>query len=182
MSDNTQHTRRRYSAETCPETRSKLDVINEIALLDEREAVLSLPKGEEPAPEFNRMTTMLHQALGRPNPEPRELDIWSFDIDLTLEMPDDEPGCQGLISISRLHQLQGNGAIVGTCSDREPSDQRSAMQALGFTPDFCIPKELLSTLKQLLPGANIIHVGDDARRDRDIAAACQVEHRWPAEA
>ena len=97
------------------------------------------------------------------------MSVYSFDIDLTLQLPEDTANEHGAVPIRYLRHLQTTGHIVGTCSDREPSNQRDAMQRLGFSPDFCIPKELLDITGKLLPGARLVHVGDDDARDREIA-------------
>ena len=83
--------------------------------------------------------------------------------------------------MERLAELRAQGYIVGTCSDREPADQLETMRALGFTPDFCIPKEMLGTAGELLDGARLIHVGDDEERDRRIAQENGWTHLWPHE-
>ena len=165
-----------------PSISIRLDLLNELALYDETDRELTFPNGKTATPIARDLMARLDEILQNPAPENWRLAIWSFDIDLTLAMPEDEPGCRGFIPISRLHHLRGCGAIVGTCSDREPSNQRNTMQDLGFSPDFCIPKEMLSTLRRLFPDAKLIHVGDDAQRDRQIAQECGVEHRWPTAA
>lgn len=92
-----------------------------------------------PGHEAKQLPSRLGPALSNPNPEIWNVTIWRFDIDLTLQMPDDEPGYRGVAPASRLRQLQRAGAIVGTYSDREPTDQRSVMATLDCRPDFCIP-------------------------------------------
>ena len=172
---------RRQTQEIRPETTRRLDLINEMALYDETHRDLTFPTASGPGPAADVLMTKLGLVLHNLNPETTDVDIWSFDIDLTLEMPDDEPRCRGTVPVSRPKELQANGAIVGTCSDREPSGQRRSMESMGFSPDFCIPKEMLRTLAQLMKDANIVHVGDDERRDRRIALQCGVAHRWPSE-
>ena len=108
--------------------------------------------------------------------------IRSFDIDLTIRLPEDEEGRNRLVSPEVLRDLQKSGTIVGTCSDREPSDQRAAMQSVGFEPDFCIPKEMLAHLRRMAPNADLVHIGDDALRDRAIAEWAGVPHVWPHKA
>lgn len=56
------------------------------------------------------------------------------------------------------------------------------MHKAGFEPDFCIPKEMLRDLALILPKAAIVHVGDDARRHRDIAQRAGVAYVWPHQA
>lgn len=152
-----------------------------MALYDATERALTFPKASQPDAVADTLTTWLEHLLHAPCPETASLKVWSFDIDLTLELAEDEPRCRGVISVSQLYRLQRH-TVVGTCSDREPSEQRLVMNELGFQPDFCIPKNLLRTLAALLPDAMLVHVGDDPQRDRDIAATCNVLHRWLSEA
>lgn len=163
-----------------PRTARLLDVINRIALFDETERAITYPNPAAPDPAATKLLEELQAATGPGSDAPgQHPPVWSFDIDLTLRMPDDHPGCRGPIPINRLVRLQRQGAIVGTCSDREPSEQRSAMTSQGFTPDFCIPKEMLPHLASLGPAAVLTHVGDDPRRDRDVAVMSGWRHRWP---
>ena len=164
-----------------PAIRERLALLNEMATYDELERALTFPRGQPPQPGAAQLTTRLNRLSGQECPDAAQLPVWSFDIDLTLAMPEDEPGTRGPIPVQALIDLQQH-VVVGTCSDREPSDQRDAMAEQDFQPDFCIPKEMLHMLAVLLPGAAIIHVGDDPRRDRDVAAACSVTHRWPGQA
>lgn len=169
------------TARHCASIADRLVLLNEMAMYDETTRALTFPQAGQPDPGASELTARLNRLTREPCPEAAQLPVWSFDIDLTLVMPEDEPGAGGTIPVQRLTSLQRN-AVVGICSDREPSNQRYNMADMGFNPDFCIPKEMLHTLPSLLPDAAIIHVGDDPRRDRDVAAACSVPHRWPAEA
>lgn len=107
------------------------------------------------------------------------LTVVSFDMDLTLSLPDDAPGCEGPVDIAVPKALAQAGAVVGTCSDRLPSEQRAIIAELGFSPHFAIPKELLALLVSILPGAAVIHIGDDDERDRKIAKKARAMHLWP---
>ncbi len=173
-------TKHLHSANACPDTKQRLDIINRTALFDEKNRAITYPDTTAEDPAANALLHEFQAMTLCPNPESNRRPVWSFDIDLTLQMPEDEPGCRGPIPVSRLARLQRQGAIVGTCSDREPSDQRTAMQALDFEPDFCIPKEMLHHLAKLMPDAGLTHVGDDDRRDREIAFKSGWTHRWPS--
>lgn len=164
-----------------PEIVTRLELLNSMATYDETTRELAFPPQGRTGPEAVSLLTRLHLLLRTPCPAAAQKQVWSFDIDLTLELPEDEPGCRGVIPVAHLRDLQQR-AVVGTCSDREPSQQRLVMEELGFRPDFCIPKEMLHTLAALLPGADTVHVGDDPQRDRDIAAAAGIAHRWPSNA
>ena len=157
-----------------------LCIINRLALLDETRRAVTYPDPADPDPIAERLLQKL-QAVTQlsSNPASPHPPAWSFDIDLTLQMPDDHPGCRGPIPVNRLVRMQRQGAIVGTCSDREPSGQRSVMMSQGFSPDFCIPKEMLPHLADLSPAAKLTHVGDDPHRDRDVAVMSSWRHRWP---
>lgn len=52
--------------------------------------------------------------------------------------------------------------MVGSCSDRAPSDQRQVWAEAGLTEAFAIPKELLHGLRTLHPDLAVHHVGDSA--------------------
>ena len=105
--------------------------------------------------------------------------VISFDIDLTLRTGDDHEDNTILIDPEKISELQRIGYIVGTCSDREPSDQRQTLNALGQQPHFCIPKEMLTWARDLIPAETHLHIGDDDRRDREIALRSGWEHQWP---
>ena len=168
--------------EYSPEITRRLDLINEAALYDEQDRALTYPspgRGEERAEQY---TDALQRMADTSNPTGAGMKVCSFDIDLTLEMPDDEHGSRGHIPISEIKRLQQRpDYIVGTCSDREPSDQWRSMSEQGFTPDFAIPKEMLDDLGQMFPDAELVHIGDDPRRDRDIAERAGWKHQWPRE-
>ena len=162
-------------------TANRLKLINEIAVYDEATRAITYPDKHAIDHRADDLRAQVVAAVATQHPETEHMAVYSFDIDLTLEMPEDTPGCRGVIPVQRLQQLQHQGAIVGTCSDREPSDQRLSMQALGFSPDFCIPKEMLDHTARLLPATSLIHVGDDELRDRKIALQSGWTHLWPSE-
>ena len=167
----------RYSKEQFPDVRAALETLNQVALLDEQTACIQYPAGD-PA-EHERITKLMQdQAQHAVN---HGLSIVSFDIDLTLRTGDDYEEQTTLIDPQTISELQALGYVVGTCSDREPSNQREAMAALGQAPHFCIPKEMLSWTRQLIPANQHLHVGDDAKRDQDMATKNGWEHQWPDE-
>ena len=103
------------------------------------------------------------------------LSILSSDIDLTLSTGDEDEQGQALIQPAEISRLQRPGFIVGTCSDREPSDQLRLMESLGQHPHFASPKELLACARRLRPGNLHLHVGDDPERDRAMALGTAAE-------
>lgn len=158
----------RYIPEERPETARRLDIINAVA------ASLENP-GDE---------LLARQALNTlvlTNHDSAKLTVVSFDIDLTLSLPDDAPGYEGPVNISVPRALAAAGAVVGTCSDRTPSEQRAATAQLGLKANFAIQRELLALLVGMLPGAIVIHVGDDDERDRKIAETAGAILMWPDE-
>ena len=162
-------------------TANRLELINELAIYDEATRAITYPDKHAVDLGADDLMAQFMTAVATHHPEMEHMVVYSFDIDLTLEMPEDTPGCRGVIPVERLNELQRQGAIVGTCSDREPSDQRLSMQTLDFHPDFCIPKEMLDHTARLLTDANRIHVGDDELRDRKIALQSGWTHVWPSE-
>ena len=160
----------------------RLGLINEVALYDETDRAVTYPFPDREDTEADRLSNQLQRAIDHPITESDGMSVYSFDIDLTLQLPEDTANEHGAVPIRYLRHLQTTGHIVGTCSDREPSNQRDEMQRLGFSPDFCIPKELLDITGKLLPGARLVHVGDDDARDREIAERGGWIHRWPWEA
>lgn len=162
-------------------TAERLNLVNRMALADEPQRAITFPASSVSNPESQALLRRFKQLTHELDTESAELEVWSFDMDLTLAMPEDEPGCRGPVPINYLHELQQHGCIVGSCSDREPSEQRAVLSALGFNPDFCIPKEMLRHLAQLLPDAQLTHVGDDELRDRRPALAAGWRHLWPHE-
>ena len=165
----------------------RLTLLNRAAHHDEAERAICFPDKDHPDAEAERLNTQIaalaaqSAAHDRGECEDGNRVVWSFDIDLTIAMPEDEDGCRGTVSPNLLRELKASGAIVGTCSDREPSEQRALMRSLGFDPDFCIPKEMLAMAAALLPNRRRIHVGDDPARDRAVAERSAFEHRWPHE-
>ena len=166
-----------YDPERFPDVREAIDLLNATALLDEDTACIQYPAGD---PEQHRETTELLQE--RANCAVNHgLSVISFDIDLTIRIGEDHEDHMQLVNPEEIARLQRLGHIVGTCSDREPTDQRETLLALGQVPHFCIPKEMLSWAKALIPAKTHLHVGDDRKRDQDMAVNSGWEHQWPDE-
>ena len=159
--------------------RNSLNIIHDIAMEDDVNACISYPKGDLEA--HNKAVGRLNQqALVA---EYHKFYVVSFDIDLTLDMGlhfDDYPELS-LINPAVIPSLQQEGHIVGTCSDISPSYQLNLMYDLGFEPNFYIPKEMLEWVKKLIPARSHIHVGDDYKRDREIALRAGWVHQYPWE-
>ena len=166
-----------YSPELFPDVREALNFLNQIALLDEATACIQYPAGDPEQSQY--VSHLLQEHADRATNH--DMRVISFDIDLTLRTGGDYEENLPLIDPQAISQLQQQGYIVGTSSDREPSDQRQTLQDLGQELHFCIPKEMLDWTRQLLPAAAHLHVGDDARRDRDIAIQSGWHHQWPGD-
>ena len=169
-----------YDPDHFPDVRAALDLINTTALLDERTACIQHPSGN---PDHHREVTNLLQARADGAAQHR-MRVISFDIDLTLRTGLDYETNAVLIEPSEITRLQGLGYIVGTCSDRTPTDQKDLMDTLQQAPHFCIPKEMLEWTRKLIPAASHLHIGDDDRRDRrdrQIAEKSGWQHQWPDE-
>ena len=158
--------------------KTRLDLLNRMALEDEPERAICYPLLSQDADTIPVLAEFEREAAKEISTQ--NLQIWSFDIDLTLTIPDDAEEYIGPIPVDELIRLQKQpDTIVGTCSDRDPSNQRKAMRSLQFEPDFCIPKEMLQHATRLFPDSRRIHVGDDPARDKAMADKSGWEHRWP---
>ena len=166
-----------YDLEKHHDVKETLDLLNELALMDEETSCISYPKGD---PEGYLVATgKLENKLSEvfiPG-----LQVISFDIDLTLDIGDDDDQNLILIEPEVITRLQRLGYIVGTSSDRSVENQKETLRKLGQTPHFCIPKDMLGWTKMLLSAESYVHVGDDQLRDRNIALAAGWEHQWPYE-
>ena len=151
-----------------------LDLINELALWDEAVGWLQWPKSVPAIVE--RFEALLLAQEDASKDECHK--VLSLDIDLTLDV-DVMLDPAVLIDTKVMRIFQEQGYVVGTCSDRLPSDQLATLKWFGEQPDFCIPKEMLVWVKRVLPGEAHLHVGDDPARDRAIALAAGWEHQYP---
>ena len=164
-----------YHPDRFPDVKRALEILNSTALLDENTACIQYPHGD-PAHHRNVMSVLQKCADVAVDHGMR---VISFDIDLTLTTGGDYEDNAILIAPTEISRLQALGYIVGTCSDRGPTDQRSTMHLMGQSPHFCIPKEMLEWARKLLPGQSHLHIGDDDRRDRQIAEQAGWNHQWP---
>ena len=167
----------RYEPRRFPDLQEALDLLNQVALLDQETACIQYPAGDPD--QHEAAVEMLREKADRT--VNHGISVLSFDIDLTLQTGGEQEEGLVLIEPDVISELQQLGYVVGTCSDREPDDQKKTLQATGQEPHFCIPKEMLGWVKVLIPGERHLHVGDDQKRDRDIAHATGWEHRWPHE-
>ena len=154
-----------------------LDLINSLSAQNEDSGFLQRPRGA-PA-EHARAMKAIEEAASRTRP--LQGAVVSFDIDLTLDTGELEDQGMTLVPVRTIRELQEMGHIAGTCSDRDPSDQLQTLEELGITPDFRMPKEMLKWARVMLPAHRHLHVGDDPRRDQDMAREAGWEHMWPAE-
>ena len=154
----------RYSPENCPETARRLEVINTLAASPEDPGDSILARQA-----LNTLILRCHDSA--------MLTVVSFDIDMT-QPAGRRAGYEGPLDIAIPKALAAEGAVAGACSDRTPSEQRAATAELGFSPHFAIPREMLALLVSMLPGAAVIHIGDD-KRDRKIADKARALHLWP---
>lgn len=165
----------RYSREKFPQVAETLEDINHIAAIDEETACIQYPNGD---PEnHQKVVDYMTDIAGRA--QNHGLSVVSFDIDLTLDTGEETGLNEKLIDPGAIEKLQQLGHIVGTCSDRTPSDQRDLAARLNQSPHFCIPKEMLHWTARLIPGELHLHVGDSVERDQKIAEAAGWVHIWP---
>jgi hypothetical protein len=92
--------------------------------------------------------------------------VLSLDIDGTLEFG--EP--PGPIPVSTVLAVQQAGVVVGSASDRLPSDQRRLWQNTEVQVSFAVPKHTLSGLLDGFRQHPAIHIGDGIG-DRLLARA-----------
>ena len=67
----------------------------------------------------------------------------SFDIDGTLEVGDPP----GPLTMEMVKIVQDKGFLIGSCSDRPPSSQRSMWEEHQINVDFTVAKHLLAEVK-----------------------------------
>ncbi len=85
----------------------------------------------------------------------------SFDIDGTLEVGDPPGG----ITMEMVRRVQGQGFLIGSCSDRTVSDQQRIWQTHGIAVEFTVLKHRLEEVKTQFPADEYYHIGDtDADR------------------
>jgi len=95
----------------------------------------------------------------------------SFDIDGTLEFGDPPGG----ITVEMVRRAQELGFLIGSCSDRFPSAQKSLWESRDIQVDFVAPKHMLPDVKQRFEADLYVHIGD---RDLDRQLAEQAGFRF----
>ncbi len=102
----------------------------------------------------------------------------SFDIDGTLEVGDPP----GPLTMEMVKIVQDKGFLIGSCSDRPPSSQRSMWEEYEISVDFTVAKHLLSEVKSGFDADAYYHIGDREDLDRQNALRNGFEFLWPDEA
>ena len=107
----------------------------------------------------------------------------SFDIDGTLEVGDPP----GPLTMEMVRIVQDKGFLIGSCSDRPPSSQRSMWEEHDIDVDFVVAKHLLADVKAKFtdPDYHVdayYHIGDREDLDRQNAIRNGFEFLWPDEA
>ncbi len=110
----------------------------------------------------------------------------SFDIDGTLEVGDPP----GPLTMEMVKIVQHKGFLIGSCSDRPPSSQRSMWEEHDISVDFAVAKHLLSDVKsrrfykeeEEVKVEAYYHIGDREDLDRQNALRNGFEFLWPDEA
>ena len=100
----------------------------------------------------------------------------SFDIDGCLENGDPP----GPITLDMVRKAQAKGAIIGSCSDRAPSAQRTLWERAGIEYDFVTPKYGLAEIKEKFPADKYIHTGD-RNLDEQFARQAGYDFYWEHE-
>ena len=80
----------------------------------------------------------------------------SFDIDGTLEVGDPPRS----ITMEMVRQVQDQGYLIGSCSDRTVSEQLRIWESHGITVEFTVLKHRLDEVKTQFPADEYYHVGD----------------------
>ena len=110
----------------------------------------------------------------------------SFDIDGTLEVGDPP----GPLTMAMVKIVQDKGFLIGSCSDRPPSSQRSMWEEHHISVDFTVAKGRdprdqvgwLSKVKSKFPADKYYHIGDREDLDHQYALQNGFEFLWPDEA
>ena len=103
----------------------------------------------------------------------------SFDIDGTLEMGDPP----GPLTMDMVRIVRGKeGFIIGSCSDRTRTGQRSLWDENNITVDFVYPKPLPADIKSKFKADAYYHIGDREDLDRQMALRVGFDFLWPDEA
>ena len=87
----------------------------------------------------------------------------SFDIDGTLEVGDPP----GPLTMDMVRIVQEKGFLIGSCSDRPPTSQRSLWEEYDIHVDFTVAKHLLAGVKSDFEADAYYHIGDREDLDPD---------------
>jgi hypothetical protein len=102
----------------------------------------------------------------------------SFDIDGTLEVGDPP----GVLTMAMVQRVQKLGFLIGSCSDRPISAQRTIWAQHNIAIDFAVGKMMLPDVKAKFVADVYYHIGDREDLDRKYALAAGFEFLWPHEA
>jgi len=100
--------------------------------------------------------------------------VFSFDRDDTLALS------SGPITLEMLKELKEKGYVIGTGGGVSGEEQARQWRRWGIEPDFALTKGDLGELRELYPGAEITHVGDD-QADEEIAKKFGYNYLTPEE-
>lgn len=100
----------------------------------------------------------------------------SFDIDGTLEFGDPPGG----ITVEMVRRAKEHGFLIGSCSDRFPSAQRTLWQASGIEVDFVAAKHMLDDVRARFQAERYLHIGD-RDLDQQLAERAGFEFLWDHE-
>ena len=100
--------------------------------------------------------------------------VFSFDRDDTLALS------SGPITLEMLKKLKEKGYVIGTGGGVSGEEQARQWRRWGIEPDFALTKSDLGKLRELYPGAEITHVGDD-QVDEEIAEKFGYNYLTPEE-
>ncbi len=101
----------------------------------------------------------------------------SFDIDGTLEFGDPPGG----ITVDMVRKAKELGFLVGSCSDRFPSAQRTMWADHNIEFDFVAPKHMLEEVKGKFEAERYLHIGD-RELDQQVAEKAGFEFLYVDEA
>jgi hypothetical protein len=100
----------------------------------------------------------------------------SFDIDGTLEFGDPPGG----ITVEMVRRAKELGFLIGSCSDRFPSAQRTLWEACGIPVDFVAAKHMLPDIRSRFVAEKYLHIGD-RDLDQQLAEQAGFEFLWDHE-
>jgi phosphoglycolate phosphatase-like HAD superfamily hydrolase len=100
----------------------------------------------------------------------------SFDIDGTLEFGDPPGG----ITVEMVKRAKDLGFLIGSCSDRFPSAQKTLWEACDIEVDFVAPKHMLPDVKERFQADRYVHIGD-RDLDQQFAEQAGFEFLWDHE-